>query len=487
MDTNQIPKAVTDLAWSQGRLKYKLKPAQKQIYDDIQASNELIYVVNCSRRLGKTYVMGVIAIEAAIRHINFQVHFGAPYQNALRDFLLPIFRQILEDCPEEIRPTWKQLESKWVFPNGSYIKLCGANNGQFDNLRGNKSDLFILDEAAQIDKVDDVIHGVAMPQLLSSKNPNKKIILPSTPPTTPDHPFKRYAADAKAVGAYSHFTIYDAGYSEEEINKIAAKISGGKESTYFRREYMAEFVVEEELQIIPEWKQTTENVKEVAKDDYFQFYHLVEGLDIGYRDFTAFILGYHDFQKAQLVIEYEYALKENDFTTEVLAKKIKELESEYTTVNKTRIRRISDNNNLNLVADLARLHKLPFAPITKNAGSGENRKGKEWMVSQARKWVNDGKLIIHPRCKMLIASLEFGIWKDGHSEFARSEELGHYDFIDALVYLIAGLMPSLQNSNPIPPLYKLNVATTMFPNNAVPTYFPQPQDEIVKKMFQPKF
>lgn len=429
--------------------------------------------------------MAVIAIEAALQNINFQIHFGAPYQNALRDFLLPIFRQILDDCPEDLYPQWKQLESKWVFKNGSYIKLCGANNGQFDNLRGNKSDLFILDEAAQIDKVDDVIHGVAMPQLLSSKNPNKKIILPSTPPTTPDHPFKRYAEDAKAVGAYSHFTIYDAGYSAEEIDRIASKIDGGKASTYFRREYMAEFVVEEELQIIPEWN--AKYIGEVQKDDYFQFYQIVETLDIGYRDFTAWLLGYFDFQKGRLVIEYEYALKENDFTTEVLAKNIKELESEYTIVNKTRIRRISDNNNLNLVADLARLHKLPFAPVSKNTGSGADRKGKEWMVSQARQWINAGKLIIHPRCKMLIASLEFGIWKEGRAEFARSEKLGHYDFIDALVYLIAGLMPSIQNVNPIPPLYRINVSTTMFPNNQVPTHFPQPQDEIVKKIFNPLF
>jgi len=222
---------------------YLLKPAQKKIYQDIKNSNELIYVVNCSRRLGKTFVMATIAIESALQNINFQVHFGAPYQNALRDFLLPIFRQIIEDCPNDLRPMWKQHESKWVFKNGSYIKLCGANNGQFDNLRGNKSDLFILDEAAQIDKIDDVIHGVAMPQLLSSKNPNKKIILPSTPPTTPDHPFKRYAEDAKAVGAYSHFTIYDAGYSDEEIDRIASKIDGGKNSTYFKREYLATFIL----------------------------------------------------------------------------------------------------------------------------------------------------------------------------------------------------------------------------------------------------
>lgn len=465
---------------------YLLKPAQKKIYQGIKTSNDLVYVVNCSRRLGKTFCMVAMAIEAALQNINFQIHFGAPYQNALKDILLPIFRQILTDCPVDLLPQWKQLESKWVFKNGSYIKLCGANNGQFDNLRGNKSDLFILDEAAQVDKLDEVINSVVLPQLLSSKNPHKRLILPSTPPTTPDHPFKKYAEDAQAVGAYSHFTIFDGDYTAEELKPFMAK-AGGAESTTWKREYLAQFVVDSALHIVPEWTGHPEYVAEVKKDDYFQFYQIVEGLDIGYRDFTAFILGYFDFQNGKLIIEHEYALKENDFTTDLLAKNIKDLESEYTVINKTRIRRISDNNNLNLVADLARLHKLPFAPVSKNTGSGTDRKGKEWMVSQARQWVNAGKLIIHPRCKMLLASLEFGIWKSGHAEFARSEKLGHYDFIDALVYLIAGLMPSVQNVNPIPPLYKINVATTMFPNNQIPYVHPNKQDEEIKKMFTPKF
>lgn len=429
--------------------------------------------------------MAVIAIEAAIRTPNSQVHFGAPYQNALRDFVLPIFRQILEECPPDLRPVWKQLESKWVFNNGSYIKLCGANNGQFDNLRGNKSDLFILDEAAQIDKVDDVINSVALPQLLSSKHKFKKIILPSTPPTTPDHPFKKYAETAKANGSYSHFTIWDAGYPKEEVDRMIEEM-GGINASRVRRELFAEFVVDSSLHIIPEWDSKL-YVKEIEKNDLFQFYFMVEGLDIGYRDFTAWILGYYDFTNSQLVIEHEFALKENDFTTEILANGIKALEADYQKINKTRIRRISDNNNLNLVADLSRIHKLSFAPVAKNTGSKKNSRDKEWMVSQTRQWIKDGRLIIHPRCKMLISSLEFGIWKEGHGEFARSETLGHYDFIDALVYLIAGLMPSLRNINPIPPLYSIDIANTMFPNNQIPKQNQSSSDAAIRKIFNPGF
>jgi hypothetical protein len=428
--------------------------------------------------------MAVIALEDSIRNINFQIHFGAPYQNALKDFLLPIFNQILEDCPDDLRPVWKAQTGKWIVERtGSFIKLCGANNGQFENLRGNKSDLFILDEAAQIDQLESVIKDVALPQLLSSKNPNKKIILPSTPPKTPDHPFNSYVESAIAKGNYVKFTINDSWYTKEEVARFAEEV-GGTDSTSYKREFLCEHVVDSSLHIIPEWNE--KYVKEIEKDDYFQFYTIVEGLDIGYRDFTAHILGYYNFTLGKLAIEYEFALKENDFTTQVLADGIKQNEIEYLKINSSRIRRISDNNNLNLIADLSRLHRLPFAPVMKNVGTGKDKHSKEWMVSQTRKFINDGNLLVHPRCKMLIASLAFGIWKEGHSEFARSKELGHYDFLDALIYLVSTLIPAIRNINPIPPLYKINVSKTMFPNNVVPLHYPNPQDEEIKKIFYRK-
>jgi hypothetical protein len=418
--------------------------------------------------------MALIAIETAIRNINYQIHFGAPYQNALKDFLLPIFNQILSDCPSDLRPIWKQQEGKFIFKSGSYVRLCGTNNGQFENLRGNKSDLFIIDEAAQVDELDTVVKDVALPQLLSSSNPNKRIILPSTPPNTPDHSYKLYAESAKGRGAYSHFTIYDGWYTPVEIERFAHEV-GGKESTTFRREFLGEFCTDSTLQIIPEWD-SKKYIQTVIKDDFFQFYYMLEGMDVGYRDFTAWILGYYDFKNARLVIEQEVALRENEFTTERLAKLIKLAEKDYTDVNSTRVKRISDNNNLNILADLSRLYQLSFAPVNK-------KHGKTWMVNQLRQFINAGKLYVHPRCNMLISSLEFGIWKKNLEEFDRSPALGHYDFLDSLVYLVAVLIPTVQNINPIPPLYKLSISDRMFPNGIPENRPTEIQDDVVKKIF----
>lgn len=419
--------------------------------------------------------MALIATELAIQNINFQIHFAAPFQNQVKEYLLPIFNQILEDCPEDLRPKWKALEGKFVFTSGSFIKLCGCNNQQFNNLRGNKSDWFIIDECRDVDDLDTVVKDIALPQLLSSKNLGKKIVLPSTPPTTPDHPYKVYAEKAKARGAYSEYTIEESWYSKGEIERFLEE-AGGSTSTTAQREYFCKFVTESSLQIIPEWK-TKDFTTSIEKNDYFKFYIPVEAMDVGYRDFTAWIMGYYDFNNAKLIIEHEYCLRENEFTTERLAEEVKKIEEIYRIINTSRFRRIADNNNLNILADLSKIYKLPFIPVNKKSG-------KEWMVNQTRQFIKSGKLIVHPRCKMLITSLEFGIWKKNRDDFERSADLGHYDFVDALVYLISGLIPAIQNINPIPPLYQLDIHKTMFPNNRVPRQDLSQTDETIKKLFK---
>src|SRR5260221_12776233 len=146
MSQDPAMEAAIRLSWETGRLKRLLKPVQKEIYDAIKASTELIYVVNCSRRIGKTTTLGVIATEIGVQYPEAQVHFGAPYQNALKDFLLLIFNQILSDCPPNLRPKWKPIDGKFVFPNGSSLNCIGANMGQFEIVRAKHVDNFILDQ-----------------------------------------------------------------------------------------------------------------------------------------------------------------------------------------------------------------------------------------------------------------------------------------------------------------------------------------------------
>jgi hypothetical protein len=73
-----------------------------------------------------------------------------------------------------------------------------------------------------------------------------------------------------------------------------------------------------------------------------------------------------------------------------------------------------------------------------------------FQVNKLNILVDQGRLIVHPRCKLLIQTLKNGIWDKNREEFAHSEiGLGHMDAIAALIYLHLAF-ESYYNQNPIP-------------------------------------
>src|SRR5690606_7433009 len=95
------------VAWNNGWLSYYLYDYQLVLYHAlwaaIQDPNCLKFVLNCSRRWGKTTVLCLIAIEFAIRHPGSQIRFAAPTAKALKKITRPIFGKILKGCPPHLR------------------------------------------------------------------------------------------------------------------------------------------------------------------------------------------------------------------------------------------------------------------------------------------------------------------------------------------------------------------------------------------------
>jgi len=57
---------------------------------------------------------------------------------------------------------------------------------------------------------------------------------------SPDHPVMRYVETAKQAESYWHATVYEAGYTNEEIEEAMREVGiDGKESARFKREFLA--------------------------------------------------------------------------------------------------------------------------------------------------------------------------------------------------------------------------------------------------------
>jgi len=431
---------LSSIMWRQGDLRFKFKPAQRQMHYEIFKNPHMKYVVKCSRRLGKTFMLCCIAIMKCLQHPGSLVRYAAPTHKALKKFIIPVMKIILRDCPEELRPEWKGSDGIYVFKNGSEIHLAGVNNDNADSLRGTHADLFIIDEAGFVDDLKYLIDDVAMPQFLDPDGKivqGRRLIISGSPARTPAHEFTEICRVCEHQGNLSHYDIYAGGYPKDTI-EIYKQECGGENSTTWKREYLALDVVDENYALIPEWKPSYIQVPPI--DGRFQYWQKYVALDIGVRDLTVALFAYYDFSKATLFVLDEVVMNGMQMTTQKLAEAIRR--QELSTFQGLEVfRRISDVDLL-LLNDLRSLHSLYFSPTDKGR--------LEEMVNEVRIWVNSGRVIVAPHCKQTIGSLSYGVWNEKRNDFERSPMYGHFDALAALMYLIRNVD---QRTNPVPITY----------------------------------
>lgn len=479
-------------AWRDGTLRYKIRGYQKSVYDILWSAihnpEVLQYCLTISRRWGKSFTLLVICVEYALRYPGSQIRMAAPTLDELRKITGPLMRKILADCPLAQLPRYASQEKVWTFHNGSQIHIAGVNGGHEDSLRGTGTDLAIVDEGGFVDNFKYLVDDVLGPQLLDREG--STMLVSSTPPPSPAHDYVSLALKLQKDGLFCHRDIHSTDFSEKRL-RLFAKLAGGEGTTTWKREYLALFVREERLAIIPEWDEPIETeewkeraaelVLEAQEDPRRVFYANQEALDIGEQkfDFQAVLYSFYEFHKARLVVERELIdSKMPRMTTKELgdAIKVDEMElwgdSDAIPPRQAVVKmRIADNNDPRMLLDLATQQGLPFYPTTKESLTA--------MINKVRMWVKDGRVLIHPRCENLLACLKHGIWKDKDhigKEFIRTEALGHLDALAALVYLVR----NCDESNPLPAGWGLDAAKQFIP----PHLLAQPKSQTAKAIEQ---
>ena len=279
----------------------------------INAINNPKYRFVCgalSRRQGKTYISNIIGQLMALipnSHIllmspNYslsQISFDLQ-RNLIRHFDLEVVRNNAKERTIELS-------------NGSTIRMGSIN--QVDSCVGRSYDLIIFDEAALVDGRD--AFNIALRPALDKEN--SKALFISTPRGR-----NNWFAD-----------FYNRGYSDEYPEWISIKSSYHENPRHskddiaeakkimseaeFNQEYLADFNVYEG-QV---WNfDYTSCISDLSEIDISEM-DLFAGLDVGYKDPTAFcVIGYNwDKEKFYLVDEY----LEAERTTEYHAIKIRKL------------------------------------------------------------------------------------------------------------------------------------------------------------------
>jgi len=454
MSKNQksISKAeAIDRLWRLGELSWKLDSCQKHLYAKFKNSKYRKVVWNCSRRLGKSFTLLVVALEYALQNPNTQIKYATFTALAGQNIILPTIRTILNDCPEDLKPNYVKNEKAFYFQNGSVIQIQGTDEGNAEKLRGTASHLSILDEAGFMDDLDYVINDILLPQALTT---NGRMIIASTPPKSPDHPFVHLIAEGQRNDSYIKKTILDAiedikndpphlrNRLNPEIVQELMIASGGEQSSTWQREYLCNVQIDSSRAVIPEFNEAVEKIT-VVEWPRPPKYDAYTSLDLGFVDYTAALFAYLDFVNNKLVIEDELWMNGHEVTTKHLAEQVREKEAALWTDPKSKLQqdvylRVSDDDLLTL-NDLYRQHGLTFIPTRKD--------NKETAINDVRMKIGAGNIVINPRCKNLIFQLKTATWAKNRKTFDRSSDAGHYDLIDALVYLVRNVQ---WQKNPYP-------------------------------------
>jgi hypothetical protein len=436
--------------WRQGVLDWKLTEVQKIIKKGILEDTNKISVVLCSRRLGKSFLMCTMALEQCLLQSGSVVKFVFPKQKDVKRNILPLMRQILEDCPEDVKPRYMEADKVMRFPhNGSEIQFAGSDSGNIEGVRGGFSHLNIFDE---IGFADDVTYGVRSVLSPTTKTTGGRTVLVSTPSRSENHAFiTDWVLPYQAENRVKTFTLYDnPNFTPEIVAEIIAEYPKGVDDVDFKREYLCVISRGAENSILPSF--TSENEKIIVTDQFTRpvFYDAYVGLDVGGSDLTAVVFGYYDYLNATLVIEDEVVMGK-EVNTKKLAELIREKENELwkNPIDLSPMPpylRVSDNNNLILLTDLQRDHGLIFIPTRKD--------NREAAINSLDVAISQHKLIIHPRCTHTIYHMKFAEWNKTRTAFKNLKDSpsgqikgGHADALAAIIYLHRNIIKS---KNPYP-------------------------------------
>lgn len=478
------------MLWEIGCLEWKLLTTQKKIYDFFHGKIDKTIVINAARRLGKSYVLVIMAFEQCLRYPNSIVKFLQPEVKMIRTNIRPIFDEILMDCPVHLMPNFKTQDNIYYFPNGSQIQLAGTDNGNYMKLRGGNTHLAIIDEAGFCTDLEHIINYILIPTTTLTKG---RIILSSTTPPKPDHEFIKYMGTAKMEDRLIRKTIYDAleddkasaepRITELVIAEIIKSIPNGAKSDSFRTEYLCEIIRNSKDSVVPEFNADIKKDIVVEWRKMPVFCDRYESMDLGVMDLTAIIYAWYDFDNAVLVCEDESVLSGHEVSAKNISKTIKEKEETlfYDKMTQETLpvyKRISDNN-LILLNDLRQPpYNLAFIATEKH--------NREAYINKMRTMIAERRIIINPRCTNLIDHLENATWNKNRTDLADSGEYGHYDFVPALAYLIRNLD---EGRNPYPAGYqyrRLSEKGAYFINPNIENQDNNKYNKAFGQMFKPK-
>lgn len=356
-------------------------PSQMAIINAVNNDKYRFVVASISRRQGKTYIANIIGQLVSLVPGSNILIMSPNY--SLSQISFDLQRQLIKHFDLEVAKD--NAKDKVIeLTNGSTIRMGSVN--QVDSCVGRSYDLIIFDEAALADGED--AFNVALRPTLDKDN--SKAIFISTPRGKNNWFAKFYHRGFSEE--FPEWASIRATYkdnprmSETDIAEARKSMSEAE----FRQEYEADFNTYEGQIWSFNHEECVANLEEIDTRGM----EIIGGLDVGYRDPTAFCVIAYDWNEEKYYVLDEYM--NNESTTEQHAIQIQRL------MNKWDIDFIFiDSAAQQTRYDFAQQYDISTNNAKKSVLDG---------IAHVERIVDNDKLIVSQDCKEVLASLDQYQW-----------------------------------------------------------------------------
>lgn len=406
-----------------GELEWLLHDGQLKIASVINRDDVNEALIFCSRQLGKSFFTLIYAIQHCTRLWKGKkplVRIFCETEKQINDIVSDNMQLIQQLAPPGFIEQ-RVSDKRWRVGQGE-IRLGILSGAHSHGSRGGNATLIITEECSfsPSDTFKLAVQSVLSPQLLRSQG---KLIHVTTPSDDENHYIHTTVLPkCELSDSFINLTIYDnPQLSDEQIIKAFEFIYDGS-TEQWEREYLAKIVRSVSLAVIPEMPDDNLVNPDIVVPTHAYW---LNAIDFGgVRDKHGMLLTYWDFERAKLVIWNEALLPINTSTDEIKNAAL-ELEKDAKFIDGFPLR-ITDAPGQVLV-DL-RNDGFNVRFPDKEAGSFEAN------INAIRLAVQRREIEIHPRCKLLIATLRHAKFNKQRTDFLRTEQLGHMDLLAALMY-----------------------------------------------------
>ncbi len=354
----------------------------------------------CTRRAAKTYTWGLEAVHDSRSWPRASyLYLGLVRDEARRAFWKEVLKDI--DLKYDLGIKFNETRLEAVLPNGAtiYVGAADANEQEMRKLLGQKYRKVLIDEAQDWQHTDlfELIFSVLKPAMADYRG---SITLAGTPGRISKGYYYDVTTGAAPGWSRHEWTTDDNPYMAEkwraEIADLKARVPGIEETPAFRRNYKREWVLDDSA-LVYRYRAGRNDFAGRLPELPGPWKHVL-GVDLGYNDDTAFVVGAYHLNHPALHLREAWKKKGMDVSA--VAARVKEYQARWPieTV-------VVDGSNKQAVAEMQNRHGLSLVPADKQ--------GKADFIELMNAEYTTRRILLDPAaCAPLTAEYARLVWRD---------------------------------------------------------------------------